>query len=148
MSITRRIQKEWQQIQTDPPVDFSLSPVNDDLFHWRAFIMGPTDTPYEGGVFEVELQLPPDYPFKPPKNRFLTKIYHPNIDRHGRHCLDIDGERWSPALSLVHLVAALRSLLTDINPDDPLESEIANIYKADRSQFEATAREWTKRYAM
>ena len=49
---------------------------------------GPGQSPYEGGIFKLELFLPDEYPMVPPKIRFLTKIYHPNIDRLGRICMD------------------------------------------------------------
>jgi len=110
--------------------------------------MGPEQTPYEGGLFFVDLQFPKDYPFKPPKNHFLTKVYHPNINSSGQDCLDITGEQWSPALSAAKVLLALHSLLKNPSPDDPLDPFIALQYKTNRPLFEATAREWTRKYAI
>lgn len=62
--------------------------------------MGPTDSPYQGGVFLVQIYFPPDYPFRPPKVQFQTKVYHPNINSNGSICLDILKEQWSPALTI------------------------------------------------
>ena len=62
--------------------------------------MGPGDSPYAGGVFFVMIHFPPDYPFKPPKVQFQTKVYHPNINSQGSICLDILKEQWSPALTI------------------------------------------------
>lgn len=62
--------------------------------------MGPGDSPYSGGVFFVMIQFPPDYPFKPPKVQFQTKVYHPNVNSQGSICLDILKEQWSPALTI------------------------------------------------
>ena len=77
-------------------IDVNLD--NGNFKHFIAKIKGPNDTPYEGGIFEVELLLPEDYPMAPPKCVFNTKIYHPNIDILGRICLDILKKTWTPAL--------------------------------------------------
>lgn len=132
----------------DPPSSCSAGPVGDDLYHWQASIMGPPDSPYAGGVFFLSIHFPTDYPFKPPKIAFTTKIYHPNINGNGNICLDILKDQWSPALTISKVLLSICSLLTDANPDDPLVPEIAHIYKQDRAKYEATAREWTKKYAV
>uniref|UniRef100_A0A8C9WEV9 E2 ubiquitin-conjugating enzyme n=1 Tax=Scleropages formosus TaxID=113540 RepID=A0A8C9WEV9_SCLFO len=96
----KRIQKELTDLQRDPPAQCSAGPVGDDLFHWQATIMGPNDSPYQGGVFFLTIHFPTDYPFKPPKVAFTTKIYHPNINSNGSICLDILRSQWSPALTV------------------------------------------------
>jgi ubiquitin-conjugating enzyme E2 D/E len=62
--------------------------------------MGPDDSPYSGGVFFLNINFPTDYPFKPPKVNFVTRIYHPNINQNGAICLDILKDQWSPALTI------------------------------------------------
>ena len=96
----RRIQKELQDLGRDPPAQCSAGPVGDDLFHWQATIMGPPESPYQGGVFFLTIHFPVDYPFKPPKVAFTTRIYHPNINSNGSICLDILRSQWSPALTI------------------------------------------------
>ncbi|CAL5392353.1 unnamed protein product [Camellia sinensis] len=123
-------------------------PVGEDMFHWQATIMGPSDSPFAGGVFLVTIHFPPDYPFKPPKVSFKTKVFHPNINSNGSICLDILKEQWSPALTISKVLLSICSLLTDPNPDDPLVPEIAHMYKTDRNKYEMTARSWTQKYAM
>ncbi|CAI9785965.1 unnamed protein product [Fraxinus pennsylvanica] len=145
---SKRILKELKDLQKDPPTSCSAGPVGEDMFHWQATIMGPQDSPYAGGVFLVTIHFPPDYPFKPPKVAFRTKVFHPNINSNGSICLDILKEQWSPALTISKVLLSICSLLTDPNPDDPLVPEIAHMYKTDKAKYEQTARSWTQKYAM
>eukprot|EP00286_Rhodomonas_abbreviata_P001793 CAMPEP_0181289050 /NCGR_PEP_ID=MMETSP1101-20121128/674_1 /TAXON_ID=46948 /ORGANISM="Rhodomonas abbreviata, Strain Caron Lab Isolate" /LENGTH=147 /DNA_ID=CAMNT_0023393243 /DNA_START=27 /DNA_END=470 /DNA_ORIENTATION=+ len=144
----KRIQRELQELGRDPPANCSAGPVGEDMFHWQATIMGPDDSPYSGGVFFLDIHFPADYPFKPPKVSFVTRIYHCNINSNGGICLDILKEQWSPALTVSKVLLSICSLLTDPNPEDPLVPEIAQILKSNRTQHDATAREWTAKYAM
>ncbi|KPP66486.1 ubiquitin-conjugating enzyme E2 D4-like [Scleropages formosus] len=130
----KRIQKELTDLQRDPPAQCSAGPVGEDLFHWQATIMGPNDSPFQGGVFFLTIHFPTDYPFKPPKVAFTTKIFHPNINSNGSICLDILRSQWSPALTVSKVLLSICSLLCDPNPDDPLVPEIAHTYKADREK--------------
>ncbi|CAK7323565.1 unnamed protein product [Dovyalis caffra] len=131
----KRINKELKDLQKDPPTACSAGPAGNDIFHWQATIMGPADSPYAGGVFSVNIHFPPDYPFKPPKVSFKTKVYHPNINSNGSICLDILKEQWSPALTISKVLLSICSLLTDPNPNDPLVPEIAHIYTTDRVKY-------------
>ena len=149
----KRINKELQDLGRDPPAQCSAGPVGEDLFHWQvkilsilypnltmvliisttqATIMGPPDSPYQGGVFFLTIHFPTDYPFKPPKVAFTTRIYHPNINSNGSICLDILRSQWSPALTISKVLLSVCSLLCDPNPDDPLVPEIARIFKTDK----------------
>ncbi|KAJ9449425.1 Ubiquitin-conjugating enzyme E2-16 kDa [Diplonema papillatum] len=144
----KRIRKEYSDLQKDPPANTSAGPVSEgDMFTWKATIMGPEDSPYQGGIFFLNIHFPTDYPFKPPRLQFTTKLYHPNINANGGICLDILKDQWSPALTISKVLLSICSLLTDPNPEDPLVPEIARLFKSNRPQFEATAREWTKKYA-
>lgn len=107
---SKRILKELKDLQKDPPTSCSAGPVGEDMFHWQATIMGPADSPYAGGVFLVSIHFPPDYPFKPPKVAFKTKVFHPNINSNGSICLDILKEQWSPALTISKVCSKLINL--------------------------------------
>ena len=96
----QRITRELKSLKEDPPANCSAGPLSDDIFRWQATLMGPIDTPYEGGVFFLNIDFPQDYPYKPPRIRFDTKIFHPNINSSGGICLDILKEQWSPALTI------------------------------------------------
>lgn len=144
----KRLAKELNSIQKDPPSNCSAGPIDaNDIQHWQATIMGPEKSPYEGGVFKLDIVFGDNYPYKPPKVTFLTMVYHPNISSGGAICLDILKNNWSPALSVSKILLSICSLLTDPNPDDPLVPEVAQLYKTNRNLYEQNAREWTLKYA-
>ena len=144
----KRISKELSDLERDPPGNCSAGPVGSDLFHWKGTLMGPKGSPYENGVFFLDIHFPSDYPFKPPKVSFTTRIYHPNINTSGGICLDILKDNWSPALTTSKVLLSICSLLTDPNPSDPLVPDIAKLYVSDREKFNKNAAECTKKYAM
>lgn len=148
MSTLARIQKELIELQTSPPCNCSAGPIDDDIYQWQATIMGPQGSPYEGGVFYLKIDFPKDYPFKPPKMVFLTKIYHCNINSAGGICLDILKDQWSPALTISKLLLSICSLMDDANPDDPLVPDIADLLKNDKETHDEEARLYTLKYAM
>jgi len=143
----QRISKEFENIVADPPSNCSAGPVGSDMYNWQATLMGPSDSPYEGGVFFLNIKFPVDYPFKPPKVMFSTKIYHPNINSGGGICLDILKDQWSPALTISKVLLSICSLLTDPNPDDPLVQEIADLYVNNREEYNLKAMAFTFRFA-
>ena len=100
-----------------------------------------------GGMFKLELYLPEEYPMVPPKVLFITKIYHPNIDKLGRICLDILKDKWSPAILIRSVMISIQGLLSKPEPDDPLDEEIAKAWKSNKTFAEKTAKEWTATYA-
>ena len=144
-----RIKREYELIKEDPPANCSAGPLDsdNDMFSWQATIMGPTESAYEGGVFFLDIKFPKEYPFKPPKVCFITKIYHPNINSAGAICLDILKDQWSPALTISKVLLSICSLLDEPNPDDPLVPEIAKIYKNNRAKHDEIARNATIKYA-
>ncbi|KAG8187291.1 hypothetical protein JTE90_019180 [Oedothorax gibbosus] len=145
-STLRRIKLELESIQSDPPDQCTAEPIGDNLFEWNATIPGPPDSPYQGGVFHLHLELPKRYPFDPPVVCFLTKIFHPNISK-GEVCLDILGPEWSPAMTISGLLLSISSLLSDPNTDDALDWEAAVMYATERQKYDDKVRRWTRMYA-
>ncbi|XP_065522134.1 ubiquitin-conjugating enzyme E2 E2 isoform X1 [Lathamus discolor] len=159
----KRIQKELAEITLDPPpncrsslaqgsvsfktTESNAGPKGDNIYEWRSTILGPPGSVYEGGVFFLDITFSPDYPFKPPKVTFRTRIYHCNINSQGVICLDILKDNWSPALTISKVLLSICSLLTDCNPADPLVGSIATQYMTNRAEHDRMARQWTKRYA-
>uniref|UniRef100_A0A8C0Z4B9 Ribosomal protein L15 n=1 Tax=Canis lupus familiaris TaxID=9615 RepID=A0A8C0Z4B9_CANLF len=113
----KRIQKELADITLDPPPNCSAGPKGDNIYEWRSTILGPPGSVYEGGVFFLDITFTPEYPFKPPKVTFRTRIYHCNINSQGVICLDILKDNWSPALTISKVLLSICSLLTDCNPE-------------------------------
>ena len=110
-------------------------------------IIGPKDTPYQDGVFFLNIHIPEDYPMAPPRVSFTSRIFHCNINSNGAISLDILSDNWTPALSIATILISITSLLSEPNPDNPLVPEISRIYKVDKVQHDQRAKEWTEKYA-
>jgi len=147
MSALRRINKELRDISRDPPLRTSAGPVGDDMFHWEATILGSEKTIYEDGVFFLTIHFPADYPFKPPKIAFTTKIYHPNVSVNGAICLEILHYTWSPALTISRVLLAIMSMLEDNEFPDPFNLEAQTTHRTNPAEFELTARSYVRKYA-
>ncbi|GAM29174.1 hypothetical protein SAMD00019534_123500 [Acytostelium subglobosum LB1] len=143
----KRLQKEITDIIKAPPTWCSAAVVGDNLHKWKATVLGPEGSPFEKGTFEIELDIPHEYPFKPPTLKFTTKIYHPNIKSDGTVCSELLSQSWSPQLKIQDVLLTIRTLLIEPNPDNPLEVDIAQQFKTDRNAFNKQAKEWTKKYA-
>ena len=114
-----RIQKEFQGFQTSKTEqkDFKIWLIENDLRHWKAVIAGPSDSVYEGGKFQIDIKIPNDYPYKPPKMQFDTRVWHPNVSSQtGAICLDILKDEWSPALSIRTALLSIQALLCAPEP--------------------------------
>jgi len=146
-ALTKRIVKESTRLQQEPVPGIQAIVDEYNPRYFKVVIDGPSDSPYEGGKFKVELFLPDEYPMAPPKVRFMTKLYHPNIDKLGRVCLDILKEKWSPALQIRTVLLSIQALLSAPNPDDFLDADVAEKWKSDEHGAKAKAREWTLQYA-
>ncbi|UJR30773.1 hypothetical protein I4U23_018293 [Adineta vaga] len=144
----RRLQSEIRALRDDPPDGIRAEPLDSSCCHWHASIWGPSSSPYEGGVFYLYLHIPQSYPMIPPVVRFITKIFHPNINIHGDIGLDSFGSNWSLALTISKVLISVQSLLSDPYSHICMNRQAADLYTNDREQYEQKARRWTWAYAM
>uniref|UniRef100_A0A5G2RGI4 Ubiquitin conjugating enzyme E2 N n=1 Tax=Sus scrofa TaxID=9823 RepID=A0A5G2RGI4_PIG len=132
--------RETQRLLAEPVPGIKAEPDESNARYFHVVIAGPQDSPFEGGTFKLELFLPEEYPMAAPKVRFMTKIYHPNVDNWE--------EYWSPALQIRTVLLSIQALLSAPNPDDPLANDVAEQWKTNEAQAIETARAWTRLYAM
>lgn len=139
-------------LSTEPPPGITCWQSGDQIDDLRAQIVGGTETPYEGGLFSLEIKVPERYPFEPPKIRFLTPIYHPNIDNSGRICHDAlklpPKGAWKPSLNISTVLTSIQLLMAEPNPDDPLMADISSEFKYNKQLFTDKARKWTQEHAV
>lgn len=125
-------------------------PYPDDMSIWHVTLQGPADTVYAKGTFGLVVTLPANYPFKPPVVTFATRIYHPNVtnDSAGSICLAmLKTDNWKPAFPMTGVLEAVRNLLVEPQPDDPLEARIADEYRTQRDEFAKQAQTYVEKYA-
>ena len=119
----------------------SASPSSEDnLFQWQASVVGPDESPWEGGIYKLRLQFPDQYPDKPPRVRFLSEMFHPNIFADGSLCLDIIQDKWKPIYTVASILSSIQSLLCDPNTDSPANQEAAKLYQANKKEYNKCVR--------
>ncbi|KAE8244459.1 hypothetical protein A4X13_0g6581 [Tilletia indica] len=169
----KRLAKELADLNKTPLDGITVEVADENIYKWVAKIEGvrsflsasesdhlcsplvcsflplqPSNTAYHGGVFELSLEFPIEYPFKTPKVKFNTQIYHPNVDDSGNLCIGLlKAEAWKPSTKASSILMAIAQLLSEPSPDDALVASIAELYKSDRAKFDKTAAEYTKKYA-
>ncbi|KAI5709239.1 hypothetical protein M8J76_013633 [Diaphorina citri] len=173
-----RLRKEYNDIKLDPPDGIQAQPLDNKRCHWMATIAGPVASPYEGGVFYLYIRIPFSYPMHPPKLshapaqgeihhsnispqcvetcypmhppkvKFITRIFHPNVSRHGDVGIDCIQHNWSLALTLNKVLISVQSLLTDPYCLVCMEPSIGELYVNNRRKFDEYARSWTRKYAI
>lgn len=148
-TIKNRIIKEYEDLKKNEKENTVVVwMVDGNIRHWKGKIKGPQDTCYQGGVFVIDIVIPDDYPFKPPKMKFDTKIWHPNISSvTGAICLDILKNEWTPALTIRTALISLQALMCSPVPEDPQDAQVASQYMSDIKAFNATAKQWVEEYA-
>jgi len=145
---TLLLQRQLMEFSKQANDGFSAGLVGDDLFNWEIIIIGPPETPYEGGYFKARLVFPRDYPMKPPKMKFISKIWHPNVHSNGDVCISIlhdpgddqygyekASERWLPVHTVETILVSVISMLADPNDESPANIDAAKMWREDRKEF-------------
>ncbi|KAF3849214.1 hypothetical protein F7725_015711 [Dissostichus mawsoni] len=147
-TMNRRLLKELDEMRNVGAKHFRNIQVDEtNLLNWQGLLV-PDTAPYDKGAFRIELIFPAEYPFKPPKVTFKTKIYHPNIDEKGQVCLAIISvENWKPATKTDQVIHNLVSLVNSPQPEHPLRADLAEEYSKDRAKFMKNAEEFTKKHS-
>ncbi|XP_023301348.2 probable ubiquitin-conjugating enzyme E2 31 [Lucilia cuprina] len=129
----------------------TLSSSPDDFTALEAYIPGPKGSPYEEGTFKMSITFGEQYPFRPPTFKFITPVYHPNIDSAGKICLDLlrmpPTGSYNPAITLESILLSIQLLLANPNPDDPLQGDAADLFKSNRDLYNQKAREFVKQHS-
>ena len=128
--------RDFKRLQEDPPTGVAGAPRENDIMLWDAIIFGPHDTPFEDGTFKLEIIFTEEYPNKPPKVTFVSKMFHPNVYANGSICLDILQSRWSPTYDVSALLTSIQSLLDEPNSNSPANSVAAQLYRENRREYE------------
>lgn len=151
MAARQRLLKEYKEATKHSTLDTGITLVPDEtnLFIWKALLQGPKDTPYEGGRFELIINVPEQYPLQPPAVRYKTKCFHPNFNfKTGEICLDILKTAWSPAWTLHSVCQAILALMADPAPDSPLNCDAGNLLRnGDKRGYNSVARMYSIEYA-
>eukprot|EP00037_Helgoeca_nana_P010918 m.97036 g.97036 ORF g.97036 m.97036 type:complete len:204 (+) comp20501_c0_seq1:297-908(+) len=147
-----RVKREVAEVEKDPEIakaSIKLTLTDPKTFATlEGEIPGPPDTPYAGGSFRLAITVPDSYPFSPPKVKFITKIWHPNISSQtGAICLDILKDQWAAAMTLRTVMLSIQAMLSAAEPDDPQDAVVAKQYKEDQDLFQRTAAHWACAYA-
>ena len=143
------LKNEFKKLQNDPIVSLgcTVGLIDNNLFKWRVSLMGPSDTPYAGGMFFLTAEFPDDYPIGGPKVKFDTKIYHVNISQNdGLVCISTL-KYWEPYTPFSNVMASIFSLFYNQNPRSPFSPQLAQEFINNHAQYEQNVREWTKKYA-
>ena len=143
-----RLNKELADLSSNPPENCVVTIVDNDITRWRVDITGPAGTPYEGGLFQLSLVLPQNYPFKPPEAKFETKIYHPNVMKDsGEICKDMYQTGWGPVKNIRWIIELILSFLINPAPEHSVEADISRQMQDNYDQYVATARQWVQQFA-
>ena len=143
-----RISEEWNEIISKPIPNIEVALVNDDMKTWAASIIGPKDTPYEGGVFVMAIIFPENYPVGPPLFAMVTPVFHVNIHEKGLVCLDIVKTNSKPENKVGYMISCITWLLANPNPNDHFNTAAKALFISDRKAYDEFAKKMTTTFSL
>mmetsp|Transcript_9156 Transcript_9156/g.12317 ORF Transcript_9156/g.12317 Transcript_9156/m.12317 type:complete len:182 (+) Transcript_9156:141-686(+) len=147
-SVMKRLQSELMSFTTNPPPGISAFPSDESILFWSAVVTGVINTAYENLSFDLTIEFPATYPHTAPTVRFVTPIFHPNVDSHGNICLDILKEEWSACYNVSTILLSIQSLLGEPNPDSPLNAIAADLSRKSPDEFRKVVQEKYHEYQL
>uniref|UniRef100_A0AC34QXI1 UBC core domain-containing protein n=1 Tax=Panagrolaimus sp. JU765 TaxID=591449 RepID=A0AC34QXI1_9BILA len=144
-----RIQNEvnYFQLNESDLVSYKLISVEKENRLWTVLFM-PNNPPYNAGAFRMIVELPNEFPYKPPQMHFVTRIYHPNVDEQGKVDVPIcSNEFWKPAIRMPNVCDAVIDLLDRPNPHHALRKDVGEQMLKDREKFVKIAADAVKNHS-
>ncbi|XP_009631942.1 ubiquitin-conjugating enzyme E2 2-like isoform X1 [Nicotiana tabacum] len=144
----KRLMTDFKRLVHDPPLGINGAPYGNNIMLWNAVIFGPDDTPWDGGTFKLTLQFTEDYPNRPPKVYFMSRMFHPNIYADGSISLDILQNEWRPIYDVAAILISIQSLLCDPNTNSAANAEAAQLFSENKCEYnrrvhEIVEQSWT-----
>ncbi|QLQ81700.1 hypothetical protein HG537_0F04610 [Torulaspora globosa] len=135
-SVIKRLRNELVQLMMSPTAGLSAFPMSEeDLTRWSGVIVGNDGTPYEGLKFRISLEFSEKYPYEPPRVKFVSPMWHPNVDMSGNICLDILKDQWSAVYNVQTILLSLQALLEEPNNGSPLNAVAAELWERDMDEY-------------
>ncbi|CAF1342927.1 unnamed protein product [Adineta steineri] len=141
------IMQEWKAFEYNAPDYIFAGPMKNDIFHWHAIIIGPPDTPFADGIFNLDIIYSYEHPFKAPKCTMKTKIFHPNISSNGKISISILEDDWRPVFTIEKILLSISSILDTPIMDHPINRKAARCFRENRNTYNSIVRKYTSKYA-
>ena len=148
LNALKTLKRELDNLRNEPiyTCGVTAGAINGDVFHWQITMIGPKNTPYEGGLFNIIADFPNNYPKKGPQMRFTNKMYHCNVSDQGKICISTLSE-WKEGTTMTEVLPLIFALFFMQNPDSAYDNQKANLFKTNKAQFDQNARDYTKKFA-
>jgi len=143
----REILYQMKKLIQDPHPSLEIFPCDKDIGFWRIILEGPSETPYQNGIWLAYVLFPERYPTESPEVRFVTPIRHCNVNQYGKVCHSIFTRNWTSDTTIHQVLSCVYGLLLTPETDDPLDTDLALLYFTQREMYNSTISQQVKKYA-